>query len=213
MKPEKIYVQDLEVNDRLLPFAFTRKELIEIARRTLAERSNTIDLDAAGAAGQLSYIHGTRQLRLLAISKGYQVNRQRNIESSKHPTTGIMVTYQNVDIACSKMHSPKAISGKKSGSAEAIEQAQGSLFTSREAPFVVDIKSIRELNSSLWYLCVSFTDDAFSVELSLPASVSGDNFSGFIERIFIASGQEWLGKPAETTDGDYAEFEPLIRRK
>lgn len=213
MLPEKIYVQNWEVDRRLIPFSFTRKELVDVARKTFAERSNTIEVDVAGAAGQLAYIHGSRHLRLLATSKGYEVSRQKNIESSKHLKTGIMISYQNVDLACSEMHSPKAISGKKSGSAEAIEQAQGTLFTSKEAPSVVDIKSIRELNSSLWYLCVSFTEESFNAELSLPASVTGDNFSGFFERIFIARGQEWFGKPSETTADDYAEFAPKILRK
>lgn len=213
MLPEKIYSQDWEVERRLVPFSFTRKELIDVARKTFAERSNTIDLDVAGAAGQLAYIHGSRHLRLLATSKGYEVNRQRNIESSRHLRTGIVVSYQNVDLACSDSHSPKAISGKKQGSAQAIEQAQGSLFSSKQAPSVVDIKSIRELNSALWYLCVSFTDESFSAELSLPSSVTGDNFSGFFERIFIARGQEWFGKPSEATSDDYVEFAPKISRK
>lgn len=213
MLPEKIYSQDWEVDRRLLPFQFTRKELIEVAQKTLAERSNTIDLDVAGAAGQLAYIHGSRHLRLLTSEKGYEVNRQKNIESSRHLGTGIMIAYQNVDLACSELFPPKAISGKKSGSAEAIEQAQGALFTPDEAPFVVDIKSIRELNSTLWYFCVSFTEDSFSAELSLPASIAGDNFNGFFERIFIARGQEWFGKPADISDDDYAEFEPVVRRK
>lgn len=213
MHPEKIYSQDWEVDTRLLPFQVTRKELIKVAQKTLAERSNTIDLDVAGAAGQLAYIHGSRHLRLLTTAKGYEVNRQKNIESSIHFGTGIMLAYQNVDLACSELHSPKAISGKKSGSAEAIEQAQGVLFTRDEAPSVVDFKSVRDLNSSLWYYCVSFTENSFSAELSLPASIAGDNFAGFFERIFIADGQEWFGKPSDITIDDYAEFEPVVRRR
>jgi len=209
----KVYSEHWEVDQRLASFKFTRAELLEVAQKTLAERSNTIDIDVANASGQLAYIHGSRHLRLLAISKNYEVNREKNIESSVCPDNGVMVSYQNVDVACSTFRSPKAISGKKSGSAALIDRAQGCLFSSTEIPEAVDLKKIAALNSSLWYFCVSFEEDSFSAELSLPASIKGDNFSGFIERIFIAKGQEWFGKPVETTEGDYAELEPKIVRK
>lgn len=213
MLPEKIYSEVWEVDQRLVPFTFTRAELIEVAQKALAERSNTIDLDVANAPGQLAYIHGSRHLRLLAVSKGYEVNREKNIESSVDVQTGIMVAYQNVDLACSMSHNPKAISGKKSGSADVIDRAQGSLFTPDQIPNAVNLDAIRELNKSRWYFCVSFSEDSFSAELSLPVSIVGGNFSGFFERIFIAQGQEWFGKPAETIDDDYAELEPKISRK
>lgn len=213
MLSAKVYSEDWEVNERLLPFKFSRSELLEVAQKTLAERSNTIDIDVASAQGQLAYIHGSRHLRLLAVSKNYKVSRDKNIESSICSDSGIMVAYQNVDVACANFRAPKAISGKKSGSAELIDRAQGCLFSSREIPETIDLKKVARLNSSLWYFCVSFDEDSFSAELSLPASIQGNNFSGFIERIFIAKGQQWFGKPVETTEGDYAELEPKITRK
>jgi hypothetical protein len=179
----------------------------------VAERSNTIDADIAGAAGTLAYLHGSRHLRLLAMSNGYQLSREKNIEASLDVKSGIMIAYQNVDVACSKFRSPKAIHGKKSGSADIIDRAQGALFPPDAIPEMVDLKSLRELNSTVWYFCVSFDEDSFSAELSLPASLKGDNFNGFFERIFIAQGQERFGKQAETTDYDYAELEPQIMRK
>lgn len=213
MIPQKIYTHDWEVDARLVHFGLTRAELIEVAEKTLVERSNTVDVDVASAAGHLAYIHGSRQLRILTTSKGYLLSREKNIESSLNPKTGIKILYQTVDTACSNLRSPKAISGKKSGSAAAINRAQGSLFTPAEIPEAVSIESIKSLDSALWYYCVSFEDDTFSAELSLPASIQGDNFSGFFERIFIVQGHQIYKTPSKTTDSDYAEFEPKIIRK
>ena len=213
MFASKIYYDPGEIDQRLQPFLFSRSELINVAQKTLAERSNTIELDVASAAGTLAYLHGNRHLRLLAASKGYEIKREKNVESSIKLDNGIMVAYQNVDLAASKIHSPRATSGKKTGSADIIDRAQGSLFRTTDIPEIFDLKKVHELNSSLWYFCVSFEEDSFSAELSLPASIKDENFSGFLERIIIAEGQQWFGIPSETSEEDYAEFEPKIGRK
>ena len=212
MLAAKIYSENWEVGPRLLPFRITRDELIGVLQKTLAERSNTIDIDVANAPGTLAYIHGSRHLRLLTTSKGYLIDRERNIESSIDQNSGIKIAYQNVDQAAS-IRSPKAISGKKVGSADAIDMAQGKLFPAHELPETIDLKKVHELNSSLWYLCASFDEDSFCAELSLPACVKGGNFYGFLERIFIAKGKNWIGKPVANSDDDVAEFEPKIARK
>ncbi|TNE40162.1 MAG: hypothetical protein EP347_03975 [Alphaproteobacteria bacterium] len=213
MIPEKIYSEDEEVDERLLAFGFTRSELVDVGKKTLAERANTIEIDVASMAGQLSYLYGSRYVHQLAISKGYKVRSEKNIQMSVHPESGIMISYQNVDIACSKNRSPQAISGKRSGSADLIDKSQGSLFLPGELPEFVEAQAVEGLDSPLWYLCVAFEEDSFSVELSLPAPFSGNNFRGFYQRIFITKGEEWIGEPVKTSEADYAEVELKISPK
>ncbi|MND84872.1 hypothetical protein D3C80_767720 [compost metagenome] len=213
MLAEQIYSEVADVNLRLQPFGFNRDELLQVAFKTIAERANTIDgVDVATAKGTLSYIHGNRHLRLLAISKGYEIKRDKNIELSKNPLTGTMVTYQNVDIACTSRW-PKAISAKKSGSAQFINLAQGALFSDKEAPSAVDLSTIEQLNSAAWYFCMSFDEKTFSAELSLPAQIKNNNFHGFYERIFIAYKQEWLRHSELVSDDESTDIIPKIHRK
>ena len=213
IKP-KIYFEEWDVDRRLEQLGLKRLELIDVVRLTLAERQNTIEVDVLNAPGTLAYIHGSRHLRLLLLSKGYLVDRQKNVESSVHPETGVKITYQNVDQAALKLHSPKAISGKRSGSASAIDAAQGSLFSEDELPEVIADTDFTTLPSSMWYFCASFDEGNVRAELSLPIGVADGNFSGFLERIFIIEGGDW-GDPAfdDIDQNDAAEFEPFVTRK
>ncbi|SPL63565.1 hypothetical protein OHAE_3497 [Ochrobactrum soli] len=213
MLPERIYSDPVDVDARLQQFSFNRSELLQVAFKTIAERANTIDgIDVATARGTLSYIHGNRHLRLLAISKGYEIKRDKNIELSRNPVTGAMVTYQNVDQACTSRW-PKAISAKKTGSAHFIDLAQGALFTEKEAPNAVDLASVQHLNSTAWYFCMSFDEETFSAELSLPAKIKNNNFHGFYERIFIAYKQEWARRSEAASDDEFTDIIPIIHRK
>ena len=203
----KVYSEEWDVDKRLAQFGLTRAELIDVVRLTLAERQNTVDADVLNAPGTLAYIHGSRHLRLLLLSKGYMIDRNKNVESSIHTKSGVKITYQNVDLAASKLQSPKAISGKRAGSASAINSAQGSLFSEDELPEVIAATDFSELRSSMWYFCVSFDESDVRAELSLPIGVSGGNFSGFLERIFIIEGGDWGESTFNEIDqDDAAEF-------
>lgn len=215
MLTARIYSNDWDVEAKLRAFGVTRAELIEVVRYTLGERSNSVDVDPLGTPGQLSYIAGTRHLRWLFMSKGdaWKIDRTRNIESVVHKDKGIKVGFQNVDTAAS-IRDPRAISGKKSGTAKVIDDAQGSLFKNGELPEAVPVSTLNGLASSMWYLCVSFNGDEVCAELSLPASVKDGNFHGFLERIFLIQGGEWADfSIREGSDDEAIEFEPRIKRR
>src|SRR3546814_13132595 len=97
--------------------------------------------------------------------------------------------YQSVDVAASDFQSPKAISGKGAGAERAIDEAQGSLFALPE--WEPDTHVEVPINSGLWHFCVSVAGEDVGAELSMPSGVSGGNFKGFIERIFIVGKGEW----------------------
>lgn len=121
------------------------------------------------------------------MPKGWILDRRENVESVLHAESGMRIVYQNVDQACG-LTSPKAISGKGPAANRMIDNGQGVLFRTDELPEVIPQHKIDSLNSSVWYFCMSFDRDDLRAELSLPASVKGNNFGAFVERIFIMPG-------------------------
>lgn len=209
----RIYSEEWEVDSRLKRFDATRDELINIAKQTSTHRADAIAIDPLTTAGQLSYIYGTRYKRLLFMPKGYLLDRRENVESVVHPESGIRIVYQNVDQACG-LTSPKAISGKGPAANRMIDNGQGVLFHAGELPEAIPQHKIDSLNSSVWYLCMSFNDDDVRLELSLPAFVTGKNFGVFAERIFILPGGGWGGRVAipDSDEGPVNELPRVARR-
>lgn len=210
----KLHTEEWEVDKRLAAFGVSKEELIDVVRSTLAERQSAVDVDVLNAPGMLSYIHGTRHLRFLLLSKGYRIHREKNVEACWNEETGIKVVFQNVDQAANRLKGPRAISGKRSGSAQAIESAQGTLFSENEAPEAISSTEVDRLHSAVWYLCVSFEEDSVRAELSLPAGVKNGNFVGFLERIFLIEGGDWASISFDEFEADdVVDMEPRITRK
>lgn len=209
--PSLIYSEDWEVDQRLVPFKVTRPELIEIARAVQGARADSVENDPITAEGQFAYIYGTRYMRATWRRKGWLLHRENNIESVKHPDVDWKIIYQNVDMAASAAHDPRAVSGKKSGSERLIELMQGELFPSE----VFSRETIFEpTNAGVWFFCVSVNGDDVRAELSLPLRVANGNFEGFAERIFIVRGGEWpelSGMPIPRSEP--TDFEPVVTRK
>lgn len=205
-----IYKEDWEIDPRLVPFDVTRAELVEVARAVVGARADTVDNDPLSAEGQFAYIFGTRSTRALWRTKGWLLHRAENIESVKHPKVDWLVTYQSVDLAAGLIHGPRAISGKGEGAGRFIDAAQGDLFASEEAAPSI----FKPENLGAWFFCVSVNGDDVRAELSRPLRVSGGNFDGFIERIFIIRGGEWPKLSVlPIPDGGPADFEPAVSRK
>src|SRR5437016_729730 len=124
-----IYAKDWEIDKRLVPFAVTRPELVEVARAVAGARADSVENDPVTAEGQFAYIFGTRYTRAAWRRKGWLLHREESIEAVKHPERDWKVIYQSVDIAASLIHSPRAISGKGAGADRLIDTAQGNFFT------------------------------------------------------------------------------------
>lgn len=209
----RIYKEEWEVNAKLAEtFGVKRFELIQIIREVVGARADAVENDPASAAGQFAYIHGTRNVRAVLRTHGWVNVTIDNIPLVKHADRNLMVGYQSVDLACSEYHSPKAISGKGAGAERVIDEAQGELFSLAELE--PSKKAETSINSGLWHFCVSVVDDDVRAELSLSSGISGGNFKGFLERIFIVGKDDWDAlRLKDREDGQAVEFEPIVRRK
>lgn len=213
MLTSRIYTEDWDVDQRLQLFDTTRDELIRVVREVVAARSDAVDDDPVTAGGQFAYIYGTRHLRGLFRPKKWLRCRDENIESVQHPEKNLKIVYQSVDLAASKTHSPRAISGKGSGADRIIDLAQGSLFSDEELERL-NPETLGVINTGVWFFCVSVDGEDVRAELSLPSSIEARNFKGFIERIFIVRGGDWDNIKVEPdTGGDVVEFEPTVTRR
>ena len=216
MHAVRIYRQAAEVSDRLSPFGITAEEVMPLIEAVVAARNDVVSADARTAAGLKAYLAGVRHLRFLFLPKGWVSDCTDGVESVVHEATGMRIVYQSVDSACVGIRSPQAISGKGPAAETAIKMGQGVLFSEEELPEVAPEK-IADLNSSLWFLCVSVNDedeDDVRAELSLPAAISGRNFRGFLERIFIVKGGDWKARgPVVKLPEDDGAYEFSIARK
>lgn len=212
--PALVYQEDWEIDARLVPFGTKRAEWVEVARTVVGARADAVDNDPLSAAGQFAYIFGTRSTRALLRPKKWIIYREENIEAVRHPERDLKIVYQSVDLAASLDHDPKAVSGKGEGADRLISTAQGSLFTPEQLTGGTSSKW-KPMNSGVWFFCVSVNGDDVRAELSLPIRVSGNNFSGFVERIFIVRPGEWptLSVTAPLPQHGPTEFEPVVTRK
>ena len=209
----RVYTEPWEVDQRLSAFGVTRSELFEVVRQVVGARADVTDNDPVTAGGLFAYIQGTRHIRALFRSKRWQLDRQENIEAVKHPEKDLRIVYQSVDLAASKGHNPRAISGKGSGADRIIDSAQGSLFTDEELE-QHNPATIAAVGTGVWFFCVSVDGEDVRAELSLPASLEGRNFKEFIERIFIVRGGEWPPTQiAPDAENDAVDFQPTVTRK
>jgi hypothetical protein len=214
MIPARIYNEEWTVDARLAEtFGVTRKQLTEVIKEVVGARADAVENDPITAAGQFAYIHGTRNVRALFRTRGWNLFRKDNIELVRHPERDLTISYQSVDLAASETHSPLAISGKGAGAERAIDEAQLSLFVPAELERPVP-RVPTTINTGMWFFCVSVVGDDVRAELSLASGVSGGNFSGFIERIFIVKKGEWDSiRLGSESDPDAVDFEPIVVRK
>ena len=210
----RIYSEEWEVTERLWAvFGVSRDELLPIVAEVVGARADAVLDDPINAAGQFGYIHGTRNTRGLFRSRGWLNFRKDNIEGVRHPERDLKIVYQNVDLAASRTHSPQPISAKGSGSERLIDEACGSLFSEDELDALSGVHKGGN-TTGVWYFCVSVNGDDVRAEFSVPTSISGGRFKGFIERIFIVSTGEWGGLNIEKhPEADAVEIEPVVTRR
>jgi hypothetical protein len=213
MHASRIYREAPEIADRLRAFETSVTELIPVIEQIVAARNDVVSVDARTAAGTKAYLAGVRHSRFLFMAKGWEPDCQNGVESVVHPETGIKIVYQSVDQACIGIRAPQAINGKGPAAVTLIKSAQGTLFKDEELPEVAPA-DIEDLNSSVWFLCVSADEDDVRAELSLPAAIVRGNFKGFLERIFIVKDGEWERRDrlADTPEDEGAYEFSIVRR-
>ncbi|ONF97421.1 HAD family hydrolase [Sphingomonas jeddahensis] len=215
MHAVRIFHSPSDVANRLSQFGIVAEDVNPLIEAVVAARNDVVSADARTAAGTKAYLAGVRHLRFLFLPKGWQSDSTNGVESVVHVETGMRIVYQSVESACVAIRGPQPINAKGPAAENAIKMGQGVLFRDEELPEVAPEK-IADLNSMLWFLCVSVNDEDeedVRAELSLPAAIESGQFKGFLERIFIVKGGDWKARSPVMTPEDDGAYEFSIARK
>lgn len=206
MNPSAIVSDPSTVTSRLADFGVSKSDLIEIAEVASRVQQDATDLMPSNAAGTLSYIYGTQEMRLRFGEVGYRISRDRGVESAVCQERKFRIVFQNVDEACSYDWEPHPRSAKGSGS----EAICGPDLWQAQNLSLDELPTFSHDQLLTYFIMV---DSLGGVELS-SAEIKHGKFSNFAERIFVWSGTEddWDSSDAENGD-EIEEFEPVIRRK
>lgn len=184
-----------QVDQALLDIGLTREIVREIAFAAAGARADALSVDPSGTPGTLSYIHGVRTTRLKLMPHSWRESREGNVEATVNHTLGVQLFFQNVDRACGD-NDPQAISGKGSASRKLIRSGQMELFDA------VGPKADKTGRlPTVWLICVSVDDDSVRAEVSCPDVFEGNQFEGFVQRLFVVD-ESIEPKPTSRKDSD-----------
>ncbi|MBN4050487.1 hypothetical protein JYU13_00105 [Gammaproteobacteria bacterium AH-315-M22] len=207
MQNAHIFQDSWQIDSKLSYFGITKQELISVAIRAVTSRNDATPFDPINAPGQLSYISGTGAIRAILIPKGdWAIDRTDNVEATFNKKLNVKIIFQNVDHACAKA-SPKAISGKGSASKRLVENNAGFLWEEMEDEYITQV------NTSVWFFCVSVNGDEIRAELSRPSAIEGKQFGEFLERIFIITDDDYNPITDDDTNFDEQDFDIQVTRK
>jgi len=172
----------------------------------LSERNNATGLHPSNAAGTFSYHHGVAAIRREYLGDDWEIDRSDGIEAIRSDTSGVKVSFCNVDEACGYDH-PKPRSEKGAGAERAsgtnLFEHAGAGDLVRHAPKPVD-------GPALFYLMV---DQQGRAELTRPV-IARRTFVAAVERIFLIEDVEEDDMILPLDTDDIADdFEPQIVRK
>lgn len=211
----------VEVQNRLAQFGFTLAELLEVVDAMAAGRNGCTENDPIGAPGWTAYKDGTRRLREIARSKGWEKDDSDQVPWVLSRGIGIRIAVCNTDDATGvEERSPQNRNRKGPAADNSVEGNQGSLFDYREDAKIVSITVPGKQPGVVvsWYLCVYSDGDARRAELSCPIAAEGGFFTDFHERIILIGPDDpgtkvkRRGQGADDSD-DGAEFDIPVRRK
>lgn len=196
------------VESALESIGLSKRKILDIASAACFARAEYLpNIDPVNYPGVRAYQEGTRQIRLATLPDGWKNSKFNNIELVFNTELGLMLGFQNVDLACSPKD-PQAISARGEATKQLVSLPyQKSLFSddtpkmegSPEGAFPV-----------VWFICVAAFDDRLQVEVSRPKPFDGDQFSGFYERIFVADEALELEYRSEDESVDEGGEEPEV---
>lgn len=208
-----IVAAEWQVRQELRALGLTPEIVRNVAIASAAARSESLPVDPCSAPGTQAYIHGVRNIRLQLLPNGWEVSRCGNVEATVNHELGIQLCFQNVDRACGDKD-PEAISGKGAGSRHLINAGQTELFPS---PRNNDQNASRIFGATptVWMICVSSDDYTVRAEVSCPEIFEGNQFEGFVRRLFVVD--ESFGptpdKIKEPKDDDALDFDVQVTKK
>lgn len=199
-----------QVDQALRAIGLTREIVHEIAMAAAGARVDALSVDPSGTPGILSYIYGVRTTRLKLLPLGWRESREGNVEATVNDAMGVQFLFQNVDRACGD-NDPQAISGKGSASRHLVRSGQMDMFD------VVDPRADQiGRRPTVWLICVSVDDDAVRAEVSCPDVFEGNQFEGFVRRLFVVDESDGpkptLRKDSDDDDGELAMDIPVTKK-
>jgi hypothetical protein len=198
-----------EVRQALRVLGLTPEIVRNVAEAAAAGKAESLDVDPCSAPGTLAYIRGIRSIRLQLLPHGWRLSRAGNVESTVNDELGIQICFQNVDQACGE-RDPQAISAKGSGSRKLIQDGQAELFDRTSDSAAQTYGAV----PTVWVVCVSTNERRLQAEISCPDAFEGDQFDGFIKRIFVVD-ESFDPTPEFKKDDDDgpADYEVRISKK
>lgn len=206
----KIVQKSKDVEDRLAAFDVTKDELLRVVHAAVAARNDFLPIDPINAAGQLSYIFGTRALRDLFGPKGWLIDRTDNIESTYSAELGVKIIFQNATCAGDVLRDPRAVSDKGPAAVRAVDLGQYSLFPELEEEERLEAE---KADAAIWYLFVAVDGEKVTAELSCPKEIAEKQFRGFHERILVLQAGEWSAMLAPAEESELPDFDVEVTRK
>jgi len=204
-----VVTAEWQVKQELRAMGLTPEIVRNVAIAAAAARAEALPVDPCSAGGTQAYIHGVRNIRLQLLPEGWQISRVGNVESTVNHALGIQLCFQNVDRACG-LKNPEAISGKGAASRHLIESGQAELFPRAKdnAPKVVGATPI------VWLICVSSDEDTVQAEVSCPEIFEGNQFEGFVKRLFVVD-ESFAPQPdkGSRSDDDFPDFDVQVTKK
>lgn len=209
--------EQAEVQPMLASIGVNREQLLEIVKMAIRARGDATPADPTFTPGMLSYIYGTRGLRVELGRHGWEPCRTDNIESVYNPATGVKIVFQNAELAGDPLRDPIAISKKGPAAERAVEIGQYEMFPA------IRHAEIRKRTAAHWYLFVQAAviesldgtiNQDVRAELSFPKAIEDEEFSGFNHRIILLQKGEWDGIDlSDDRGGPDLDFDVDVTRK
>ena len=210
MASEPVIVDvDGQVKQELAALGLNASIVRTIAIAAAGARAEALPVDPCSAAGTQAYIHGVRAIRLQLLPLGWEISRVGNVEATVNHKLGVQLCFQNVDRACGLRH-PEAISSKGSASRQLVQSGQGELFPQTET----DGSAALGATPKVWLICVSSDESTVRAEVSCPEIFEGNQFEGFLKRLFVID-ESFGPQPEQTTKSidDFPDLDVQVTRK
>lgn len=192
----EISESDDDVNSQLARLALSKDALIKIRDRAIYHfhLRNTLN-DASNGAGTNLYLEAIQALReeICLPGNNWEKGSDNNVQTIVNHHLGLQIAFSAVDIACSKIRDPQAISPR--GPAFSRMCVGADLFDNDPE------HSLKEFLGDTTTLVYMIDRDG-RAELSLPV-ISNGNYSDFGPRIFISDGSDFeIPTQADRYDGN-----------
>ncbi len=208
----------IEVLNRLDELGWTRDELLEVVEAMVSARHSCTDNDPSSAPGWMSWKDGTRRLREIGRSKGFDKAEIDQIPCVVDLKRKLRFSVSNTDDGTAvEGRTPQNQSKKGVGTDRAVNDNQGTLFDAADMPRV-PLSKIRPQPGILvsWFLLVYCVGDDIRAELSCPVEFDGGFFTDFSERIVLIGPNDDGGvkvRRDDPRDGSGSDFDIPVSRK